>query len=98
MRKLLATLVVAIATITSLPALAAPANYSTADTDLGTLIDDPASRVLVEKHIPGMTTNPQVEMAKGMTLRQIQAFAPDDVTDERLNNLDKELAKLPAKN
>lgn len=78
------------------PAAAKPAapKYSTADTDLGTLLDNPVTKAIIEKHIPGMTTNPQVDMARGMTLRAIQAYAADDVTDARLAAIDAELAKV----
>lgn len=75
-------------------AAAATTKYSTADTEIGALLDDPAAKAIVEKHIPGMTTNPQVDMARAMTLKDIQAYAPDEVTDERLAAIDADLAKL----
>lgn len=74
---------------------AAKAKLSTTDTDLGTLLDNPTTKAIVEKHIPGMTTNDQVEMARGMTLKAIQQYASDDVTDARLAAIDADLAKLP---
>ena len=69
-------------------------HYTTADTDIGTLLDDPEAKAIVEKHIPGMTTNPQIDMARSMTLKAIQQYAADDVTDARLAAIDAELAKL----
>jgi hypothetical protein len=36
-------------------------------------------------------------MARPMTLRQVQSYAPDMFTDEKLANIDAELAKVPAK-
>lgn len=78
-------------------AAAAPApkaKYTTSDTDIGTLLDDPAAKAIIDKYIPGMTSNEQIEMARSMTLKAIQAYAPDDVTDERLAKIDAELAKL----
>jgi len=83
---------------TAAPAPAVPAakvKLSSADTDLGTLIDNPAAKAIIEKHIPGMTTNDQVDMARGMTLKAIQQYAPDEVTDARLAAIDADLAKLP---
>lgn len=76
-------------------AQAAASKYTTADTEIGTLLDDPAAKAIIAKHIPGFVENEQVEMARGMTLRAIQSFAPDDVTEERLQQIDAELAKLP---
>lgn len=68
--------------------------YTTADTEIGTLLDDPAAKAILAKNIPGFVENEQVEMARGMTLRAIQPFAPDDVTEDRLKQIDAELAKL----
>jgi len=76
---------------------AAPATYTTADTELGVLLDNPAAKAIVEKNIPGMTTNEQVDMARGMTLKAIQQYAPDSVTDARLAAIDADLAKLSKK-
>ena len=80
------------------PALAetaAPAKYTSADTELGVLLDNPAAKAIVEKHIPGMTTNDQIDMARAMTLKAVQQYSPDDVTDARLAAIDADLAKLP---
>jgi len=75
-------------------AAAATPKYTTAGTEIGTLLDDPAAKAIVAKYIPGFVDNPQVEMARGMTLRAIQSFVPQDVTDERLQQIDADLAKL----
>ncbi len=72
----------------------AKAKYNTTDTDLGTMLDDPAAKAIIEKHIPGMTTDEQIEMARGMTLKAVQQFSPDDVTDARLAAIDADLAAL----
>ncbi len=72
-------------------------HYSTSTTEIGTLLDDPAAKALVEKNIPGMTTNDQIDMARAMTLKDIQQYSPDQVTDKVLAALDAEFAKLPAK-
>jgi hypothetical protein len=99
---ILATAALAIATpalaqtAASAPAAAAvKGKLNTTDTDLGTLLDNPAAKAIVEKHIPGMTTNDQVEMARGMTLKAIQQYASEEVTDARLAAIDADLAKLP---
>jgi hypothetical protein len=77
------------------PAHAAHAKLNTTDTELGVLLDNPAAKAIIEKHIPGMTANDQVDMARAMTLKSIQQYAPDDVTDARLAAIDADLAKLP---
>lgn len=73
------------------------AHYSTATTEIGTLLDDPAAKALLDKYIPGMSTNDQVDMARGMTLKDIQQYSPDQINDKVLANLDAEFAKIPAK-
>ena len=76
---------------------AAVVAYSSEDTDIGTLIDDPVARAILDKHIPGMTSNPQIEMARSFTLRQIQQFAADQVTDEVLSKIDADFKALASK-
>jgi hypothetical protein len=79
------------------PAAAAPAGrgYSTAKTSIGTLLADPDAKVIIDKHMPGFSTSPQIEMAKGMTFQQIQQFAPDRISAEAIARIDADLAKLP---
>lgn len=76
---------------------AATSIYTSSNTPIGTLLDDPAAKAIVEKHIPGMTTNDQIEMARGMTLKAVQQYSPDEVTDARLAAIDAEFAKLKQK-
>ncbi|MFM6832643.1 MAG: hypothetical protein ACKOVA_20245 [Novosphingobium sp.] len=83
--------------VTSVPAMAAGAPYSSAETTIGSLLDDPAAKAVLDKHMPGFAGNPQIEMARSMTLKQIQGFAPDQIKDEVLAKIDVDLAKLPAK-
>ena len=81
----------------AIPAVALAAPYTTADTDIGTWLDDPAARAVVDAHMPEFSKNPQTDMARPMTLRAIQAYAPDQITDAVLAKIDADLAKLPAK-
>lgn len=74
---------------------AAPSpSYNSTDTEIGVLLDDPAAKAILEKIFPGMTTNPQIDMARGMTMKMIQQYNPDEITDAKLAKLDEELAKL----
>ena len=88
--------VIATATL-SAPVLAADAKVmSTAETTIGDLLDNPAAKAVVDKYMPGFSTNPQIDMARGMTFKQIQQFAPDQIKDELLAKIDADLTKLPA--
>lgn len=73
----------------------APALYSIASTDIGTLLDNAAAKAIIDKYAPQFTANSQIEMARSMTLRQIQSYASDILTDEVLAKIDADLAKLP---
>ena len=85
------------ATLAAEPVVAAaPAVFSTTETNIGTLLDNPASKAALDQVLPGFSTNPQVDMARGMTLKAIQPYAADKLTDEALAKVDVELAKLSA--
>jgi hypothetical protein len=43
----------------------------TLDTTLGELLDDPQAKAVLEKNLPGVSTNPMVAMARGMSLNMI---------------------------
>ena len=49
---------------------------------------------MLDKHVPGMTENPQLEQAMDMSLRQIASFAPQTFTEELLKAIDEDLAEL----
>jgi hypothetical protein len=93
---ILAATLVCSSVLTSAIAQTAVAHYTTAETDIGTLLDDPAARAVVDKHIPGFSAREQIDMARPMTLKSIQQYAPD-ITDKALSEIDTDLAKLPSK-
>lgn len=101
MRSLISAALIAIAMPAvgmAVPVVAeAPATggFSVETTDLGTLLDNPGAKAVLAKHMPGLIENEQIQMARGMTLRQLQQFAGDAVTDEKLAAVQADLAKLP---
>lgn len=76
---------------------AAGTHYTTAATPLGTLMDDPGAMAVLEKHVPMLIANEQIKMARQITLKDIQGFAPNALSDELMAAIDADLAKLPAK-
>jgi hypothetical protein len=46
----------------------------TLDTTLGTLLEHPQAKVVLDKYLPGISTNPMVAMVKGMTINMILAM------------------------
>jgi para-nitrobenzyl esterase len=102
MRPLIAAIALAASiasgsTLAQTTATAAKPAYSVSDTDIGTLLDDPAARAIVDKYIPGFSSGDQIDMARSMTLTSIQQYAPDRVTDKALADIAADLATLPAK-
>jgi hypothetical protein len=94
MRKVMTAAVVALALGMTAPAFAG--GFTTADTDIGTLLDNPATKAILDKLMPGFSTNEQVQMARPMTLRAVQQFAPNEIKTEVLDQIDAEFTKLPA--
>ncbi|TCM16577.1 hypothetical protein EDF56_107156 [Novosphingobium sp. PhB165] len=102
--SLIVALAVAVSPLAVSPAFAqapaaAPAatSYTTAKTDLGTLLDNPATKAVLQKYIPNLIANPQIDQARGMTLKEVQSYAADQLTDDTLAKIDADLAKIPAK-
>lgn len=90
----LALVIVQPATVTAAPGLE---HYSTSDTPIGVLLDDPSARGVLDRHIPHFSTGPQNAMIRGATLKQIQGYALKVLTDQVLAEIDADLAKLPPK-
>lgn len=74
---------------------AAPAQQlSTKETKIGDLLANDAARAVLDKHLPGLSSDKQIAMAAGMTLRAIQAFAPGQLSNEALDAVDADFAQL----
>ena len=71
--------------------------YSIETTELGTLLDDPAAKAVLVKQIPDVVSSEQIDMARTMTLKQLQQYAGDRVTDEKLTAIQADLNKLTMK-
>lgn len=65
------------------------------DSTVGDLLDNAAAKAILIKHIPSLKDNDQIDMARSMSLRSLQTYAPDKFTDDVLKAIDADLAKLP---
>lgn len=106
--KLCLAFAAAAALVVAAPALAdtAPAApvqatakpLNTTETTIGELVANPATKAVLDKYIPGLTSDEGiVSMVSAMTLRSILPMAGDKITVKMLDDMDAELAKLPAK-
>jgi hypothetical protein len=71
----------------------------TLDTQLGTLLDDPRAKAIIDQHMPGVSTHPMIAMARGFTLNMILSFpqaAQAGLTKEKLEPVLAEINKLDA--
>ena len=72
----------------------------TLDTTLGTLLDDPQVKPILEKYLPGISTNPMVGMAKGMSFNMLLSMpqaAQLGLTKEKADAMLNEVNKVTGK-
>lgn len=81
----------------ALAAAKASGRYTTLTTPIGELLDNPATRAVLERHVPAFLRNPQLAMARGTTLYGLQTYLPDQFTDQLLATIDRDLATAPVK-
>jgi hypothetical protein len=71
-----------------------PARFSTRTT-IGELLANSQARAVLEKRLPGISKDPRVDQALGMSLRDAAPYEPTILTEELLNNLDEDLRAIP---
>ena len=65
-----------------------------ADSKIGELLNDPRTKAVLEKHLPGVSKNALIDMARGMSLRDVAEFPPAEIPSDKLNSVDAELKAL----
>lgn len=73
---------------------AAKASLSTTGTAVKVLVSNPAAKGIIDKYIPDLTQSDMLGAVSSLSLREIQAYAPALITDERLSMIDAELKNL----
>lgn len=76
------------------PSSARVAVKFTLDTPISVLLADPRAKVVVEETLPGLSSRPNFDRAKGMSLRQIQRATNGRLTDDKLRQAEKRLAAI----
>jgi hypothetical protein len=75
-----------------------PAHYSAKETLVGKLLDDPAAAEILQKLIPTVYANDMFRTAgRDLTLKAIQQYEPEALSDENLAKIQAEFDKIPAK-
>ena len=76
---------------------AAAAAGVSVDTKIGELLADPATKAVLDKDIPALETSPYLDMAKGMSVREISKYPQANIDDAKLATIDADLkAAKPA--
>jgi hypothetical protein len=102
LRSLVLAALAAGALSTAVPAFAADAaataHYSVSTTLVGKMLDDPAAAAILQKLIPTVYANDMFKTAgRELTLKAIQQYEPEALSDENLAKIQAELDKIPAK-
>ncbi len=69
----------------------------TMDTQLGTLLDNPQAKGVLEKYMPGVSSNPMVGMMRGVTLNQVVSMpqaAQMGITKDKVQAMLNEVNKV----
>ncbi|HEV2608936.1 hypothetical protein [Noviherbaspirillum sp.] len=61
---------------------------------LGDLLDNEASKAILEKHLPGISTHPQISMGRGFPLKTVAGFSGGLITNDALEKVDADLKTL----
>lgn len=70
------------------------AKYDINSTSLGELLDDPQVVEIFEKHAPGITSNPMIGMAKGMSAAQAVGMAGGMIGQDKVDAIKAEVEAL----
>jgi hypothetical protein len=94
-----AALLLAVAQMTPAPAPATPATTSpvarlTLDTPVELIMADPKGKAVLDAQLPQIATHPSYDMFKGMSLKQLQGYAADQLTDPVLAKVESALAAV----
>lgn len=58
------------------------------------LLANEKARAILEKHVPGMTTHPQIGDTAGMSLIEVAAYSPGQLNEQVLKAIDEDLSRL----
>ncbi|TCS14929.1 hypothetical protein EV278_106116 [Caulobacter sp. BK020] len=75
----------------------APSAKAFSTSTIGEILDNPAAKAVVDRRLPKVFANPQIKMARPLTLKALQRFAKDGVSDAALVAIDKDFAALAKK-
>jgi hypothetical protein len=66
----------------------------TIDSKMGELLANPKGKAVLERHMPGISANPQMAMAKGMSLKMLAPMSGGRITAPMLKAVEEDLKKI----
>lgn len=75
-------------------ALAQEAPKFSSSSTIGAILDNAEAKAAFVKAFPEVADNPQLEAARDMTVQDVKGYAPEVFSEEKLTELDAELAKI----
>lgn len=66
----------------------------TENSKLGDLLANEAAAVVMEKHLPGISKNSMIGMAKGFSLKQLTGFPQAGINQTKLGEILADLATI----
>lgn len=75
------------------PAPAVAAKFS-ADTPIESIVANPDAKAVLDKVVPGVSSHPQYEAFKGLSLRQLAPYSEGKITDDVIKAVDTALANV----
>ncbi len=64
------------------------------ESKLGDLLDNDTTKAILEKHLPGISTHPQIAMGRGFALSMVAKCSGGLITEELLAKVEAELKAL----
>jgi hypothetical protein len=64
------------------------------DSTIRQILGDDRAKAVLDQHLPGASTHPQIGMGMGMTLREIATYPEAGLSREKLAALDADLKAL----
>ena len=81
--------------VTPSPTVTLPGvSYSVKESTVGDILDFSEANKILQRHIPGLSKLRQLEVARALTLEDIQPYYPDMTTDGKLAAVEAELSTL----
>lgn len=66
----------------------------TIDSKIGDILADEKAKAILDKHMPGTSTNPQISMASGMTLKMVAPLSGGKITPEIIKAIEEDFKNM----